>query len=66
MFGIATEMQTDVKMTSRIVYFRYISLFGKNFTEIRYIFDEKPFFFKKNGLKRYRNNHFRIQKGFCQ
>ena len=51
-------MQNDVGMTSQIVYFRFISLFGNNFTKIRYKFDEKTSFFKENGLKRYKKNHF--------
>ena len=35
-----TEMQNDVGTTSQIVYFRFISLFGNNFTKIYYKFDE--------------------------
>ena len=30
----ATEMQNHVVMTSQIVYFRFISLFGNHFTKI--------------------------------
>ena len=40
MLRTVTEMQNDVGMTSQIVYFRFISLFGNNFTKIRYKFDE--------------------------
>ena len=35
-----TEMQNDVVMTSQIVYFRFISLFGNYFTKIHQQFDE--------------------------
>ena len=40
MLRTATEMQNDVEMTSRIAYFRFISLFGNNFTKISYKLDE--------------------------
>ena len=52
MLRTVTEMQNDVAMTSQIVYFRFIYLFGNNFTKIRINFDEK------SDLKRYKNNHF--------
>ena len=35
------EMQNDVEMTSPIVFFRFISLFGNHFTKMYYKFDEK-------------------------
>ena len=41
------KMQNDVEMTSQIEYFRFISLFGNNFTKIRYKFDEKTSFARK-------------------
>ena len=41
MLRTVAKMQNDVGMTSQIVYFRFISLFGNNFTKIRYKFDEK-------------------------
>ena len=52
MLRTATETQNNVGRTSRIVYFRYISLFGNNFTKIRYKFDENTSLSRKNGLKR--------------
>ena len=58
MLQTVAKMQNDVRMTSQIVYFRFISLFGNNFTKIRYKFDEKTSFSRKNGLKRYKKNHF--------
>ena len=51
MLQTVTEMENDVEMTSQIVYFHFISLFGNNFTKIRYKFEE-------NALKRCKNNHF--------
>ena len=42
-----TEMQNDVGMTSQIVYFRFISLFGNNFTKIHNKFDENNSFLRK-------------------
>ena len=44
MLQAVAKMQNDVGMTSEIVYFRFISLFGNNFTKIRYKFDEKTSF----------------------
>ena len=41
------KMQNDVGMTSKIVYFRFTSLFGYNFTKIRYKFDEKTSILRK-------------------
>ena len=58
MLQTATETQNNLGMTSRILYFRYISLFGNNFTKLRYEFDENTSLSRKNGLKRYKNNHF--------
>ena len=51
------QMQNDVGMTSQIDNYRFISLFGNNFTKIPYKFDENTFF-KENGIKRYKMNHF--------
>ena len=47
MLRTVAKMQNDVGMTSQIVYFRFISLFGNNFTKIRYKFDEKISFSEK-------------------
>ena len=47
MLRTTAKMQNDVEMTSQIDYFRFISLFGNNFTKIRYKFDEKTSFSKK-------------------
>ena len=41
---VVTEMQNDVGMTSKVVSFRFISLFGNNFTKTRYKFDENTSF----------------------
>ena len=58
MLRTTAKMQNDVEMTSQIDCFRFISLFGNNFTKIRYKFDEKTSFLKENGIKRYKMNHF--------
>ena len=42
-----TEMQNDVLITSEAVYYLFISLFGNNFTMIRYKFDENTSLSKK-------------------
>ena len=47
MFRTVDKMQNDVGMTSQIVYFRFISLFGNNFTKMHYKFDEKTSFSRK-------------------
>ena len=47
MLRTVAEMQNDVGMKSQIDYFRFISLFGNNFTKIRYKFDEKTSFSRK-------------------
>ena len=44
MLRTVAKMQNDVATTSQIDYFRFISLFGNNFTKIRYKFDDKTFF----------------------
>ena len=48
MLQTVAKMQNDVEITSQIVYFQFISMFGNKFTKIRYKFDEKTFF-KENG-----------------
>ena len=58
MLRTVAKMQNDVGIASQIDYFRFISLFGNNFTKIRYKFDAKTFSFKENGIKRYKKNHF--------
>ena len=58
MLRTVAKMQNDVEMTSQIFSFWFISLFGNNFTKIRYKFDVKTSFFKENGLKRYKKNYF--------
>ena len=47
MLRTVAKMQNDVGMTSQIVYFQFVSLFGNNFTKIRYKFDEKTSFSRK-------------------
>ena len=47
MLRTVAKMQNDVGMTSQIVYFRFISLFGNNFTKRRYKFDENISFSEK-------------------
>ena len=47
MLRTVAKMQNDVGMTSQIVYFQFISLFGNNFAKIRYKFDEKTSFSRK-------------------
>ena len=47
MLRAVAKMQNDVGMTSEIVYFWFISMFGNNFTKIRYRFDEKTSFSRK-------------------
>ena len=56
MWRTVAKMQNDVGMTSQIVYFWFTSLFGNNFTKIRYKFDEKTSF--SSNRERYKKNHF--------
>ena len=55
MLRTVAKMQNDVGITSQIVYFRFIFLFGNNFTKIRYKFDERTSFSRnmvQNVIKR--------------
>ena len=60
----ATEMQNDLGMTSQIVYFRFISLFGNNFTKICYKFDENTSFQEKRSKTLY-EQPFQLFGPFC-
>ena len=55
MLQTVAKMQNDVGMTSQIDCFRFISVFGNNFTKIRCKFDEKT---SLSGKLVYKKNHF--------
>ena len=47
MLQTVSEMQNDAGMTSQIVYFQFIPLFGNKFNKIRYKLDENTSFSRK-------------------
>ena len=55
MLQTVAKMQNDVGMTPQIDCFRFISVFGNNFTKIRCKFDEKT---SLSGKLVYKKNHF--------